>query len=192
MEELCPELWLFESKNQEKPLTTPFMRCKQPVTDILIWTQCFASYTAILAGKYHGYTLYTIPHGQHVKDCWLLHVEGCGCVVYDTLHVYRRRAAIKKTLTWLEIESSLFNMLLTGRAKTSRKCTECFSHDHKIDQCPHTPSPTTHTRLGGPRSTYGQIASSSMHATSAYKPPQISSLSQQVQPIGLRAGGCKQ
>ena len=136
--ELRPESWLFESETQEKPLSSLFKKRKQPVTDILIWTQCFASYTAVLAGKFQGCTPHLMAYMSTIIGCYRK-FEGYGWVVYDTS--YRRRAAIKKTLNWSEIDSSLFNTLFTGRAKTSIRCTECFGDDHESSQCPHTPSP---------------------------------------------------
>ena len=68
MAELCPEPWLFESETQEKLLPPLFKKRKQPGTDILTWTQCFAPYTAVLGGKVPR--VYPTPHG--LRTCRLL------------------------------------------------------------------------------------------------------------------------
>ena len=112
MAELCPESWLFESETQEKTLSSLFKKRKQPVTDILIWTQCFASYTAVLAGKFQGCTLHLMPYMSTIIGCYCK-FEGYEWVVYDTS--YRRRAAIKKTLNWSKIDSSLIHCSQEGR-----------------------------------------------------------------------------
>ena len=161
MAELRPESWLFESETQEKPLSSLFKKRKQPVTDILIWTQCFASYTTVLAGKFQGCTPHLMAYMSTTIGCYHK-FEGYGWVVYDTS--YRRRPVIKKTLNWSERDSSLFNTLFTRRVKTSIRCTECFGDDHESGQCPHAPSPLLQLSPGAaysplrslsPQCTYG-------------------------------------
>ena len=49
MAELHPEAWMFEDESHEKSLAGLFKHRKQPVTDILLWVQCFASYVAVLS-----------------------------------------------------------------------------------------------------------------------------------------------
>ena len=67
--------------------------------------------------------------------------EGMGWVLYNT--AYRHRAAQQKDLNWSAIDSSLFNTLFTGQAKTSAKCTHCLSEDHGANYCLMANGPLT-------------------------------------------------
>ena len=49
MADLRPEAWMLEDEPHEKSLAGLFKHRKQPVTDILLWVQCFTSYMAVLS-----------------------------------------------------------------------------------------------------------------------------------------------
>ena len=140
MSELRPEAWLFEDEPAEKSLASLFKRRKEPITDILVWVQCFASYVAVLVQKYPQCTPHMMAYLATIVRCQR-RFEGMGWVLYDT--AYRRRAAKQKDLNWSAIDSSLFNTLFTGRAKTSAKCTHCLSEDHGANYCPMANGPLT-------------------------------------------------
>ena len=56
MSELTPESWLLDEEADEKSVAALFKTKKKPVTDILIWVQCFASYVAVLTQSFPAYT----------------------------------------------------------------------------------------------------------------------------------------
>ena len=56
MSELRPESWLLDEEADEKSVAALFKTKKKPVTDILIWVQCFASYVAVLAQSFPAHT----------------------------------------------------------------------------------------------------------------------------------------
>ena len=138
MADLRLEAWMFEDEPHEKSLVGFFKRQKQPVTDILSWVQCFASYVAVLSQTQPQSTPHLMAYMATIIRCHKK-FEGLGWVVYDS--AYRRRAARQRDLNWAVIDSSLFNTLFTGRAKTSLKCSHCLSEDHTVDECPAANGP---------------------------------------------------
>ncbi len=53
MSELVPEAWTSDDgSGQDKGLAPLFRKRKEPVTDPLVWAQCFAAMTAVLAERY--------------------------------------------------------------------------------------------------------------------------------------------
>ena len=56
MAELCPKTWMFEDELSDKALASLFKRRRDPVTNILVWIQCYSSLVAVLAQKYPAYT----------------------------------------------------------------------------------------------------------------------------------------
>ena len=111
--------------------------------------------------------------------------EGYWWIVYHTS--FRHRVAIKKTLNWSEIDSSLFNTPFSGRAKTSKGARNGLVTILKLANAPHAPSPLFQLSPGvayNPLSSLcpelaptqwiqgppmGWIANSSRHATSVLK-----------------------
>ena len=134
--DLRPEAWMFEDEPHEKSLAGLFKRRKQPVTDILLWVQCFASYVAVLSQTQS--TPHLMAYMATIIRCHKK-FEGLGWVVYDS--AYRHRAARQRDLNWAVIDSSLFNTLFTGRAKPSLRCLHCLSEDHTVDECPAANGP---------------------------------------------------
>ena len=49
MADLRPEAWMLEEEFTDKTLAALFKHRKEPVTDILVWVQCYASLVTILA-----------------------------------------------------------------------------------------------------------------------------------------------
>ena len=138
MADLRPEAWMFEDEPHGKSLAGLFKRRKQPVTDILLWVQCFASYVAVLSQTQPQSTPHLMAYMATIIRCQKK-FEGLSWVVYDS--AYRRRAARQRDLNWAVIYSSLFNTLFTGRAKTSVKCSHCLSEDHTADEWPAANGP---------------------------------------------------
>ena len=56
MSELRLESWLLDEEADKKSVAALFKTKKKPITDILIWVQCFASYVAVLAQSFPTHT----------------------------------------------------------------------------------------------------------------------------------------
>ena len=137
MTELIPETWRLQEEEETKcchqPRRTPR---RGPVTDIMLWVECYASLVAVLTSRYPDKGpefmsyLRTIVHAQRT-------FSGEGWVTYDL--AYRRQAAILKTLNWSQIDFNRYNEIFTGRAKPLSRCRYCMSENHRSDDCRYAP-----------------------------------------------------
>ena len=107
-----------------------------PVTDILLWVECFSIMAGILTTRYpdRAQDLFayqkTIVHASRSfsGDHW---------VTYDLC--YRRQAAATKSLQWSNIDFSLYNETFTGRARALPRCRYCLSEHHRSAECSYAP-----------------------------------------------------
>ena len=112
MSELVPESWGMESEmtsqccHQARPQPR-----RGPITDIILWLECYSSLVAVLATRYPQYIGNFMPY-QHTINRASTNYEGSAWVVYDWC--FRRRAAATKSLSWGEINSALYNESFTG------------------------------------------------------------------------------
>ena len=135
MNELLPEVWGVEApqlccQGSRRPSR------RGPVSDIMLWVECFSTLVAILASKYP----------QHIPDFMAYqkaivrasrNFEGSSWVVYD--RCYRHQAAATKNLVWSIPDSALYNKAFTGRAKAIPRCQHCLSENHTLSDCPDCP-----------------------------------------------------
>lgn len=133
MADLRPEAWMLEEEFTDKTLAALFKRRKEPVTNTLVWVQCYASLVAVLAQQYPTQTPQFMAYLATIVRAHR-NFEGLGWVVYDT--AYRRQAAARKDLNWAIIDTSLYNTLFTGRARATLRCTHCLSQEHLPERCP--------------------------------------------------------
>ena len=117
MAELLQESWSLESADMN-PLLKPHGR-RAPVTDILVWIECFAGMAAILARRYPQKTPELFAYMRRIANAARKY-EGAAWVTYD--RVYRRQAASRRTLNWSLEDQALYNEVFAGRA---RQCTRC-------------------------------------------------------------------
>ena len=137
MTELLPDTW----RQQEEDQKCCHRRTQRrgPVTDILLWTECFASFVTVLATKFPDKTgqfmayLKTIVKAQRT-------FSGEGWVTYDSC--YRRKAAFTRSLDWGEVDFSLYNETFAGRAKNIPRCRHCLSELHSSSSCNYAPEPS--------------------------------------------------
>jgi len=109
---------------------------RRPVTNILVWLDCYASLVAVLCSvhphKISHFLAYqkTIINAQQsfVGDAW---------VQYDTR--FRRKAANTKSLNWGRKDVDLYNEIFTGRSRAVTRCSTCLSETHLASQCPESP-----------------------------------------------------
>ena len=63
--------------------------------------------------------------------------EGSAWVTYD--RVYRRQAASRHTLNWLQEDQVLYNEVIAGWARQCTQCRHCLSEHHTTETCPDVP-----------------------------------------------------
>ncbi len=135
MGDLLPEAWGVEASQSCCPGSRRQTR-RAPVTDILLWVECFSVLVSVLASK----------HPERVPDFMAYqksivkasrNFEGTAWVVYD--RCYRRQAAATKSLAWGTPDSALYNEAFTGRARAIPRCNHCLSENHGVTQCPDIP-----------------------------------------------------
>ena len=116
-----------------KPLPKPSKRCH--VSNILEWIRRFSAYIAVISAKQPhrvpdllGYlTLITEAHMQYAGDGWM---------GYDRR--FRQIAATKPYVTWAQIDTTLWNLAFSGKARSVR-CKFCFSITHTSTECQWSP-----------------------------------------------------
>ena len=106
------------------------------ITDIALWTECYASLVAVLvtthpqkAPQFMGY-LRTIVRASRT-------FEGSAWASYDA--AFRRQAANRKSLDWATIDPTIYNEAFTGRAKHLARCRYCLADTHSAYDCPYGP-----------------------------------------------------
>ncbi len=115
MHELLPKNWPdLKVEDQSRFYATFGKKKAPPVTNILIWTECYATLVSVLSASYPAYvpefTAYlSIIIKSHKR------FEGMGWCAYD--RAFRRQAAATKNLHWSKTDSTLFSMAFTGKAR---------------------------------------------------------------------------
>jgi hypothetical protein len=135
MTELLPDTW----RLQEEDVGCCHQRQGQrkgPVTDILVWVECYASLVAVLAS---GHPKKMQEFMAYMRSIVKAHrtFTGEGWVSYDTC--YHRKAAVSKSLDWDTIDFTLYNETFTGRAKAMACCRYCSSDLHLSQDCAYAP-----------------------------------------------------
>ena len=129
MADLLPEAWLLEETAMEAQLR----RQRGPVTNILTWVQCFATFTSTLATVHPGKTPEMMAYMPNIVRCHRDY-EGPAWVLYD--RAFQRRAEVTKDLNWSVVNTSLFNLCFGGRARRRNICQVCLSESHVSERCP--------------------------------------------------------
>ena len=108
---------------------------RRTVTSILEWTQCFATYMAVICRKQPermpdmlGYLILIIEANMEYEgEAWL---------GYDRR--FRQRAASDPSTVWSQSDTTLWDLAFSGKAKASR-CCYCFSLTHPSTLCEWAP-----------------------------------------------------
>ena len=108
-------------------------RQKGPVTDLLVWVQCFATFASTLAMAYPDTIAELMAYLSTIVRCHRDY-EGPSWVLYD--RAFRRRAEATKDMNWSVVNTSLFNLCFGGRARRRAICQVCLSEQHATDACP--------------------------------------------------------
>lgn len=148
MSELLPDSWRSQEEEQKCCHQRRVQR-RGPVTDILLWVECFSSMVTILSSRFEGKTPHFMAYQQTIVKAHRA-FTGEGWITYDTC--YRRKAAVLKSLDWGVVDFTLYNETFTGRAKSIPRCRHCLSEHHPSHECTYVPDsrvdmlPRTSTR----------------------------------------------
>ena len=134
MAELKPTAWRVSEPEKSNPLLP---RKREPVTDILIWVQCYATLTAILAEKYPNKLPHLLAYQNTIVRCAQKY-QGLNWALYDI--EYRQKAAVTKSLDWGIIDQSLYAERFTGSSNPAPLCTVCLG-EHHSNSCPQSATP---------------------------------------------------
>ena len=128
MTELSPDRLGLAKSTLNDDQTKPSKPRRRTVTNILEWTQCFATYMAVICRNQPNRML-GLPdpyhRGQHGTrgETWL---------GYDRR--FRQRAASDYSTVWSQSDTILWDLAFSGKAKAS-KCCYCFSLTHPSTLC---------------------------------------------------------
>lgn len=130
MAELVPESW--RHQDEDRSCCHRRQQRKGPVTDILLWVECFSTMVAVLSAKYPDKTPQLMGYLKSIVKAHRT-FKGEGWVTYDSC--YRRNAALTKSLDWGQVDFHLYNETFAGRARPIRRCTHCNSEHHTEEDC---------------------------------------------------------
>ena len=143
--ELLPESWQIETEGS-------CCHAKRPrrnlVTDINVWTECFATMAAILATAYPDKAPHFFAYLRTITKASRT-FETSAWASYDM--AFRRQAANRGSLDWGIVDAALYNEAFAGRAKQIPRCKYCFSDTHSSTECPHAPADTGALARNAPR-----------------------------------------
>lgn len=146
--ELLPETWQLESENT-------CCHSKRPrrslVTDISLWTECYATMAAILAATFPEKAPQFFMYLRTITKA-SRNFEGAAWASYDM--AFRRQAANRGSLDWGCVDPALYNEAFAGRAKVVPRCRYCLADTHSSLECPHSPGES----FGGPTPVEGRPA----------------------------------
>ena len=114
------------------------------ISNILEWIRCFSAYITVISAKQPhrvpdllGYLmLITEAHVQYTVDGW---------IGYDRR--FRQIAATKPHVTWAQIDTTLWNLAFSGKARSVR-CKSSFSITHTSLECEWAPERQESTPSG--------------------------------------------
>ena len=133
MAELVPDSWRVEEIDYQCCSThNPRTPRRGPVTNILLWLECYSSLVAVLSAKYPSKIGHFMAYQKTIIKAQRTFV-GEGWVAYDSC--FRRKAANTKNLDWGEVDLNLYNETFVGRAKVLQRCTTCLSKLHTTAEC---------------------------------------------------------
>ncbi len=135
MAEMVQGNWSTQDDDEQKCCHRRPQR-KGPVTDILVWVECFSSMVTVLSTNHPDKTPQFMAYQRTIVKAHRS-FAGDGWLIYDTC--FRRKAALTKLLEWGQVDFSLYNETFTGRARPVRRCTSCGSEHHLEMECPESP-----------------------------------------------------
>ena len=132
MAKMLPETWasvtplVQDSAMPRRPIT------RGPVTDILVWLECFSLLAGVLAKKYPEKAPEFFAYQKRIVHT-SRNFEGPTWVAYD--RAYRRQALSSHSLDWSVEDPALYNEAFVGHAKLIPRCKHCLSEHHSAEAC---------------------------------------------------------
>ncbi len=137
MRNLMPESWLAKSMGLKAP--EPGKCCaalakprRPPVTDILIWPQCYAAMVGVLPARFPQ----AVPSPMAYQTIVIKasrDFDRLGWVQYD--RAFRRQAAVTKDLNRACINITLYSICFASSAKHTSVCALCLNDSHSTENC---------------------------------------------------------
>ena len=97
MAELVPDSWRFQEEEASKCCHQPKRHRRGPITNILLWVECYTSMVEVLCSAHPGKVAEFLSYLQTIVRAQRTFV-GDGWVTYDMC--FRRKAAAAKSLEW--------------------------------------------------------------------------------------------
>ena len=137
MAELISDSWRLQEESEGVGCCHHSKRPKRgPVSDIVLWTDCYATLVSVLVEKYPGKAAGFLAYLKTILKAQRS-FQGEAWVSYDM--AYRRRAANQKSLDWGVIDFTLYNEAFAGRIKAVIRCKYCLSDLHSSADCCYSP-----------------------------------------------------
>ena len=159
MSELIPASWRFNDSDQKCCHLSRRPNRRGPITDILLWVECYSSLVSVLATKFPGKIPNLMAYQKTIVKAQQTFI-GEGWVTYDAC--FRRRASYNKSLEWGVVDFTLYNETFTGRAKAIARCRHCLSEHHTSNVCVYAPD----TQAGSGETSSGRYTTRAPRATS--------------------------
>ena len=134
MHELHPETWQAEEPKESCCRSTWPKRGL--ITDITLWTECYALLVAVLSTKHPSKTPHFMGYMRTIVRA-SRNFEGAAWASYDA--AYRRQAANKQSLDWATIDPTIYNEAFTGWARLVPRCLYCLTDTHVAQECQYAP-----------------------------------------------------
>ena len=132
--ELLPETWQVETEGSCCHTRRPR---RSLVTDIHVWTECFATMAAILSATFPSKAPHFFAYLRIITKASRT-FDSSAWASYDM--AYRRQAANRGSLDWGVVDPALYNEAFAGRAKLIPRCRYCLADTHSSQECLHAPA----------------------------------------------------
>ena len=143
MVELVPDSWRYQEEESSGCCHQSKRFRRGPVTDILLWVECYSSMIEVLCSSFPSKTPQFMAYQKTIVRAHRT-FSGDGWAMYDAC--YRRKAAAMKSLDWAQVDFNLYNETFTGRAKAINRCKFCASEHHTSGDCVLAPEPPRRNR----------------------------------------------
>ena len=134
MNELLPETWSAVTAVDAGVIKLPSRR--SPVTDIVVWTECYAMMSAVLVERYPIKAPHLFAYLRRIARA-ARSFRGPAWVAYDRM--FRRQALARRSLDWGIEDPGLYSEAFVGQAQAVARCTHCLSELHSAEACPDLP-----------------------------------------------------
>ena len=130
--EMLPETWASVTLVAQD-LAMPLRPITQgPVTDIVVWLECFSLLAGVLVKKYPDKTPEVFAYQKRIVHA-SCNLEGVTWVAYD--RAYRCQALSSHSLDWSIEDPALYNEAFVGHAMLIPQCKHCLSEHQSAQAC---------------------------------------------------------